>query len=106
MEKLSYSYQIVTCACHTFVTYLFAARPGEWRHTADALRYVIHHDVVANNAMQQCWCYAIKTTIKIEKLYTYNDGYTYALDSFLCHNLFAELLTHLIRSIAMFYMPM
>jgi len=25
MKKLSYSCQIVTCACHTIVTYLFAA---------------------------------------------------------------------------------
>jgi len=31
-----YSCQIVTRACHTFITYLFAARPGEWRHVADA----------------------------------------------------------------------
>jgi len=29
--------------------------------------------------------------ITIEKLYTCNDEYKYPLDSFLCHNLFAEL---------------
>jgi len=49
MEKLSYFCQIVTRACHTFVTYLFTARPGEWRHIADALYGVIHHDAVTNN---------------------------------------------------------
>jgi len=39
MEKLStYPCQIVTRAFHTFITYLFAAPPGEWRHTTDALR--------------------------------------------------------------------
>jgi len=39
MEKHSYSCPIVTRVCHTFVklTYLFAARPDEWRHTADTL---------------------------------------------------------------------
>jgi len=44
----------------------------------------------------------LKQTLKIEKLYTYNDEYKYPLDSFLCQNLFAELLTHLIGSVAMF----
>jgi len=98
IEKLSYSCLIVTRACYKFVTYLFAARPGEWHHTADSLRQLPRR---CNFAAIQ-----LKHTIKIEKLYTYNDEYKYPLDSFfLCHNLFAELKTHLIRSVAMFRMP-
>jgi len=59
METLSYSRQIVTRVCHTFITYLLAARPGELLTLLT--HYVSHHDAVANNAIQQCCCYTIKT---------------------------------------------
>jgi len=66
------------------IRYLFIcseAGPGELRYAADALRQ------------------------SPRKLYTYDDEYKYLLDSLLCHNLFAELKTHLIRSGAMLCMP-
>jgi len=46
LEMLSYSCQIVTRACHTFVTYFIAAIPGE---VTLLTHYVSHHDAVANN---------------------------------------------------------
>jgi len=63
MEKLSYFCQIVTRACQTFVTYLFAGRLGEWRHTANALRQSPWR---RNFASIQ-----LKRTISTEKLYTH-----------------------------------
>jgi len=47
----------------------------------------------------------LKRTNTIENYTLYNDEYEYPLVSFLCHNLFVELESHFIRSVAMFCMP-
>jgi len=89
MEKLSYF--LVDCnACVSHIRYLMKRGQGN-DVTVDAL-YVSNHDAVANNSIQQFFCYrCYKIIITIEKLYPHNDEYKYPLDNFLCHNLFAEL---------------
>jgi len=96
MEKLSYSCQIVKRACHTFVTYLFAARPGEWRHTAKS-PWRLYFAVIQ-----------LKRTITTEKLYTHTMMNINTLGQFLFLDympiyLFNFKHTYLIRSVAMFY---
>jgi len=74
------SCQIVTRAtCVSHIRYLFIC--------SKARHYVRHHGALAK---QRCCC-TIKLTITIGNLSIYNDECKYPLDSFLCHNLFAEL---------------
>jgi len=89
IEKLSYSCQIVTRVCHTFVTCLFTARPGELRHTAYTLRQSPWHRGQLQRIPVIWLLYNYNKQLQLT--FTYMDEYKYPLYSFLCHNLFAEL---------------